>query len=140
MKGTGLEERGAGKNIFKIFFAHAGDTREFSVPSGRHTKARRLAESRSATKSAPPLLRQKASPSREALSRPYPSGLGKAPGHETGLRPDTNFHENTARFGTTSICEEKTQILNYLRITKSKLGLLINFGSYPRVTIERFAL
>ena len=24
--------------------------------------------------------------------------------------------------------------------TKCKLGLLINFGSYPRVTIERFAL
>ena len=28
----------------------------------------------------------------------------------------------------------------YQRMTKCKLGLLINFGSYPRVTIERFAL
>ena len=26
------------------------------------------------------------------------------------------------------------------QLTKCKLGLLINFGSYPRVTIERFAL
>ena len=36
--------------------------------------------------------------------------------------------------------EHRRQILNYLRMTKCKLGLLINFGSYPRVTIERFAL
>ena len=35
-----------------------------------------IAESRSAPQSTPPLLRLKASPSREALSRPYPSGLG----------------------------------------------------------------
>lgn len=36
--------------------------------------------------------------------------------------------------------EHRRQILNYLRITKRKLGLLVNFGSYPRVTIERYAL
>ncbi len=36
--------------------------------------------------------------------------------------------------------EHRRQILNYLRMTKCKLGLLINFGYYPRVTIERFAL
>ena len=36
--------------------------------------------------------------------------------------------------------EHRRQILNYLRITYCKLGLLINFGSYPRVAIERFAL
>ena len=35
--------------------------------------------------------------------------------------------------------EHRRQILNYLRITKSRLGLLVNFGSYPRVEIERFA-
>ncbi len=34
--------------------------------------------------------------------------------------------------------EHRRQILNYLRITKSRLGLLVNFGSYPRVEIERF--
>ena len=36
--------------------------------------------------------------------------------------------------------EHRRQILNYLRMAKCKLGLLINFGPYPRVTIERFAL
>ena len=36
--------------------------------------------------------------------------------------------------------EHRRQILNYLRMTKCKLGLLINFGSYPRVDIERYAL
>ena len=36
--------------------------------------------------------------------------------------------------------EHRRQILNYLRITHCKLGLLINFGAYPRVAIERFAL
>lgn len=36
--------------------------------------------------------------------------------------------------------EHRRQLLNYLRITGCKLGLLINFGSYPRVAIERYAL
>ena len=36
--------------------------------------------------------------------------------------------------------EHRAQILNYLRITKCKLGLLVNFGAYPKVAIERFAL
>ena len=36
--------------------------------------------------------------------------------------------------------EHRKQILNYLRVTKSKLGLLTNFGAYPRVCIERYAL
>ncbi len=30
--------------------------------------------------------------------------------------------------------------LNYLMITGLHLGLLINFGAYPKVEIERFAL
>ena len=34
----------------------------------------------------------------------------------------------------------RAQILNYLRITGCRLGLLINFGTYPRVSIERFVL
>ena len=36
--------------------------------------------------------------------------------------------------------EHRAQLLNYLRITKCKLGLLVNFGAYPRVDIQRYAL
>jgi len=36
--------------------------------------------------------------------------------------------------------EHRRQILNYLRITRCRLGLLVNFGAYPRVDIERYAL
>jgi len=34
----------------------------------------------------------------------------------------------------------RAQLLNYLRITGCRLGLLINFGTYPKVSIERFVL
>ena len=37
------------------------------------------------------------------------------------------------------ILEHRAQLLNYLRMTKSKLGLLINFAAYPKVRIERYA-
>jgi GxxExxY protein len=36
--------------------------------------------------------------------------------------------------------EHKAQLLNYLEATRLKLGLLVNFGSYPRVEIERMIL
>jgi GxxExxY protein len=36
--------------------------------------------------------------------------------------------------------EHRAQIVNYLRATGMKLGLLVNFGATPRVEIERFAL
>ncbi len=36
--------------------------------------------------------------------------------------------------------EHKAQVINYLKATNLKLGLLVNFGSYPKVQIERFAL
>ena len=36
--------------------------------------------------------------------------------------------------------EHRAQLLNYLRITKCKLGLLVNFGAHPRVEIQRYAL
>ncbi len=32
------------------------------------------------------------------------------------------------------------QVLNYLRITKIRLGLLVNFCAYPKVKIERITL
>ncbi len=35
--------------------------------------------------------------------------------------------------------EHKAQIINYLKATNLQLGLLINFGSHPKVQIERFA-
>jgi len=36
--------------------------------------------------------------------------------------------------------EHRAQTVNYLRATDMKLGLLINFGSSPRIEIERFVL
>lgn len=36
--------------------------------------------------------------------------------------------------------EHRAQLINYLKVTGLRLGLLINFGHTPRVTIERFVL
>jgi GxxExxY protein len=36
--------------------------------------------------------------------------------------------------------EHRAQILNYLKATGLRLGLIINFGHYPKVEIERFVL
>ena len=36
--------------------------------------------------------------------------------------------------------EHRSQVLNYLKATNLKLGLLVNFGAGPKTQIERFAL
>ena len=36
--------------------------------------------------------------------------------------------------------EHRAQLLNYLRASKLRLGLLVNFGSHPKAEIERYLL
>ncbi|MEQ8853340.1 GxxExxY protein [Gimesia sp.] len=36
--------------------------------------------------------------------------------------------------------EHAAQLINYQKAAEKKLGLLINFGSYPKVTVERYVL
>lgn len=39
------------------------------------------------------------------------------------------------------LCDEhRAQVFNYLRATKFQLGLLINFGHYPKIEYERIIL
>lgn len=39
-----------------------------------------------------------------------------------------------------TICDEhRAQVINYLKSTGNRLGLLINFGHYPKIEHERFA-
>ena len=35
--------------------------------------------------------------------------------------------------------EHRSQLLNYLRLTGSKLGLLVNFCAYPKAVVEQWA-
>jgi GxxExxY protein len=51
---------------------------------------------------------------------------------------DTIIIELKAVSATTG--EHKAQVLNYLKATGKKLGLLVNFGCYPKATVERIIL
>jgi GxxExxY protein len=41
---------------------------------------------------------------------------------------------------TTTTPTHKAKVLNYLKATGIKLGLLVNFGCYPKATVERIML
>jgi GxxExxY protein len=51
---------------------------------------------------------------------------------------DAIILELKALSATTGI--HKAQVFNYLKASKMHLGLLVNFGSYPKATVERIVL
>jgi len=58
-------------------------------------------------------------------------------------KPDLVFFDSIivelkALSGTTG--EHKAQVLNYLKATGMRLGLLVNFGCHPKATVERIVL
>ena len=40
----------------------------------------------------------------------------------------------------TTASEHQAQVLNYLKATDLSLGLLVNFGAYPKATVQRIVL
>ncbi len=59
------------------------------------------------------------------------------------FKPDLICHEKIVvelKAVSTLADEHRAQVLNYLNATKLKLGLLVNFGHYPKLQYERFVL
>lgn len=59
------------------------------------------------------------------------------------FKPDFNCYEKIvlelkAVTGLTD--EHRAQVQNYLRAAKIKLGILVNFGHYPKLEYERIAV
>ena len=57
--------------------------------------------------------------------------------------PDFICHESIIveiKALTVTAGEHKAQVLNYLKATGMRLGLLANFGCYPKATVERIVL
>ena len=58
-------------------------------------------------------------------------------------KPDLICHESIIvelKALSTTTGAHKAQVLNYLKATDKKLGLLVNFGCHPKATIERLIL
>ena len=60
-----------------------------------------------------------------------------------GFRADFLCHESIIveiKAVTTLLPEHRSQVLNYLNAGRHQLGVLVNFGSHPRLQHERLAL
>jgi GxxExxY protein len=56
--------------------------------------------------------------------------------------PDLVCHEQIIvelKAASALVDEHRAQVINYLKATGYKLGLLVNFGHYPKVEYERLA-
>jgi GxxExxY protein len=57
--------------------------------------------------------------------------------------PDFVYHESIIvelKALSVTSAAHKAQVLNYLKTTGMRLGLLVNFGCYPKATVERIVL
>ncbi len=63
-------------------------------------------------------------------------GVNRSKGEENGLR---FFHSRDEIKAVKNLADEhRAQVINYLKSTTKELGLLVNFGHYPKVEHERF--